>query len=77
MLYLFIPSVILYWMSSEFILEAGSGVVPCQASVYLNKRNNEHEDSFIVWECISDGTIAFYGEITGILKVSLTPWHIS
>lgn len=60
-------------MSSEFLLAAGSGVVPCQASVYFNKRNNGHEDSFIGWEFRYDGRTAFCGEITGMLKVPSPP----
>lgn len=53
----------LYWMSSEFILVAASSAVLCQASVSFNKKNNEHEDSFIVWERISVHGTAFYSEI--------------
>lgn len=68
---------ILYWMPSEFILAAASGLVLCQASLYFNKRNNEHEDSFIGREFISVQRTVFYSEISGILKVSLTLWHIS
>lgn len=74
---IFVPSVMLYWMSSEFILVAASSVVLCQASVYFNKKNNEHEDSFIVWELTSVHGTAFYSEINGILKVSSASWHIS
>lgn len=77
MLYMFVPSVMLYWMSSEFILGAARSVVLCQASVYFNKKNNEHEDSFIVWELISVHGTAFYSEINGILKVPPASWHIS
>lgn len=54
----------LYWMSSEFILVAASSVVLCQASVSFNKKkNNEHEDSFIVWELLSVHGVAFYSKI--------------
>lgn len=64
-------------MPSELILVAISDIVLCQASVYFNKRNNEHEDSFFGWEFISVQRTAFYSEISGILKVSPTSWHIS
>lgn len=59
----------LYWMSSEFILPAARSVALCQASVYFNKKNNEHEDSFIVWELISQSSIFLFMELLFTVKL--------